>query len=426
MKLCVSRSKNAASYYVAETYRKLNGRPATRIINKLGTEEELRKKLGPDVDITVWAKQHIKELTEQKNADNPIPIDVRIIPGQLYEKNDIRSFNVGYLVIQKMLYSLEFEELIKYISEKYSFDFDLEQIFSDLVCCRFIDPCSKKSSYAYAKENFLTPPKYDIHNVYRALDYIAKENDFIQSFLYKKSSSICARNTHVLFYDCTNFFFEIDDEDEFRKKGKSKENRTSPLVGMGMFIDGNGIPLGFSTYPGNEHDSTTLAPLEKRILKDFELAGAKLIICTDSGINSNDNMVLNSTMNRNFITIKSIKKMSEDDKSRVLDKGRSFKKDPIKPDENEQIAKKTFETNAWHDSETGKFISLEDIDEDDENNFEKVYYKEKECKDDKTGMEYRLIITYSIKYKRYMEHKRELDLKRAQKIIAKKKKKQIH
>ena len=80
----------------------------------------------------------------KKNADKLIPIDVKIIPGQLYEKNDIRFFNVGYLVIQKMLYSLGFEELMKHISEKYSFDFDLEQIFSDLVCCRFIDPCSKK------------------------------------------------------------------------------------------------------------------------------------------------------------------------------------------------------------------------------------------------------------------------------------------
>ena len=425
MKLCVSKSKNSISYYVAESFRGLNGISTTRIIEKLGTEEALKQKLGPDTDIKAWAKQYIKQLTDQKNANKPSPIDITLIPNQPYEKHQRRSFNIGYLVIQKILYALGFKELIYKISQNYGFDFDLEKILADLIFCRFLDPCSKKSSYEFATENFLHPPEYQLHDVYRSLDYISREDNLIQSFLYKKSKAICTRNSQVLFYDCTNFFFEIDDEDIFRKKGKSKENRTSPLVGLGMFIDGNGIPLGFGTYSGNQHDSTTLAPIETRIIKDFELAGARLIICTDSGINSPNNILLNSRMNRDFITIKPIKKMAQKDQNWVLDKGRSLNLDPLKPEENPLKVRADFERNGWYDSETNQLISLDDLDENDPINYEKIFYKERVCKDDSTKLEYREIATFSIKYKRYMEHKRDTEILKAKNIINQRKKKQI-
>ncbi len=136
---------------------------------------------------------------------------------------------------------------------------------------------------------------------------LAEESDYIQSELYKNSHFIKTRNTGALYYDCTNYYFEIEDDDDFRKYGKSKENRPNPVVGMGLMMDGDGIPLAFDLYEGNRNEQTTLKPLEERIIKDFELS--KFIYCSDAGLASKTNKKFNSIQDRAYIITQSLKKL---------------------------------------------------------------------------------------------------------------------
>lgn len=137
----------------------------------------------------------------------------------------------------------------------------------------------------------------------------ASENDYIQSHIYRKSLKFSKRKTGVIFYDCTNFFYEIEEEDDFRKYGVSKEHRPNPIVQMGLFMDHDGIPLAFTMNPGSTNEQLTLQPLEEKLLADFQLS--KFIVCTDAGLSSQDNRKYNSIDSRAFITTQSIKKLKK-------------------------------------------------------------------------------------------------------------------
>jgi len=136
---------------------------------------------------------------------------------------------------------------------------------------------------------------------------IAEETDFIQSELYKNSLAISKRNDKILYYDCTNYFFEIEQAEGLKQYGPSKEHRPNPIVEMGLFMDGDGIPLAFSIHSGNTNEQTTLLPLEQTIMKDFELS--KFVVCTDAGLSSTKNRKFNNKGERSFITTQSVKKL---------------------------------------------------------------------------------------------------------------------
>ena len=152
------------------------------------------------------------------------------------------------------------------------------EILSDLVYTRILEPCSKRSSYKAASE-FLEKPSYKLHDVYRALDVLSAECDLIQSEVYKNSHFLGKRNDKVLYYDCSNYYFEIQQEDGSKKYGKSKEHRPNPIIQMGLFMDGGGIPLAFSLFPRNANEQTSLKPLEKKILGEFGCQKLVLVLC---------------------------------------------------------------------------------------------------------------------------------------------------
>ena len=320
---------------------------------------------------------------------------------------------------------------MKELTDKYQFKFDLEKIFADLIYSRILEPSSKSNSYEYCKNNLLEEPNYELHNIYRALSVLEKENEYIQNFFYDNTRQSKDRKYEVFFYDCTNFFFEITTEDNLRRYGRSKENRPNPIVQFGMFMDSDGIPLGFSLFPGNESEQPSLIPLEQRIIKDFELQNSKLIICTDAGLCSFNNKKFNSYKNRNFITTNPIRKMSNSEQEWVLSRGRSLLLNPIKEDENPELVKRDLRLNGWRVDDSDKFISLDDIDETNADNFNKIYYKEKYIKIKRKvdGKEQevveRIIVTYSLKYKAFLQHKRAINLERARKMIANKNSKKI-
>lgn len=164
---------------------------------------------------------------------------------------------------------------------------------------------AERSSYQTAS-SFLEKPSYELHDVYRALEVIGDEVDLIQAEVYKNSNLLMRRNNKVLYYDCTNYYFEIEQEDGIKKYGKSKEHRPNPIIQMGMFMDGDGIPLAFSVFPGNENEQKSLKPLERKVLSDFGCQ--KFIYCSDAGLGSEQIREFNHMGERSFIVTQSIKK----------------------------------------------------------------------------------------------------------------------
>jgi transposase len=386
LRLQIVESKNAASLYIVKSIYE-NGKRSSKVVEKLGTYEELSK---IHEDPIAWGKAYAKKLTEaEKEASRQVII--KKSQSKLIDKNSQNSFNGGYLFLQQLYHQLGLHKICKEISHNYKFTFNLDSILSRLVYGRILFPSSKLNTYQESK-NLLEQTDFELQHVYRALEVIAKETDFIQSELYKNSISVSKRNDRILYYDCTNYFFEIEQEDGLRQYGFSKEHKPNPIVEMGLFMDGDGIPLAFNIHSGNTNEQKTLRPLEEKIIKDFELS--KFIVCTDAGLSSMDNRKFNDKKDRAFITTQSVKKIKKHLKQWALD--------PI----------------GWHLAGNNKTydIRLMDI---NENFYEKhkdlTFYKERWIKEN--GLEQKLIITYSVKYRDYQRQIRNRQLERATKLI---------
>ena len=393
LKLTISKSKNSTSLYVAKSMY-VNGTRTSKIIEKLGTVAELKEKLNGE-DPIEWAKKYIEELNKKEKEENR-EVLVRYSSSKLITKDEQRSFNGGYLFLQKIYHELGLHKICKEISNKYKFNFDLNSILSRLIYGRVIFPSSKLATYELSKK-FIEQPNFDLHQIYRALEVLAKETDFIQSSLYENSLKVSKRNTGVLFYDCTNYFFEIEQGDGKKQYGPSKEHRPNPIIQMGLFMDGDGIPLAFSINRGNMNEQLTLKPLEKKIISDFELS--KFIVCTDAGLASEDNRKFNDKDGRAFITTQSIKKLKAHLKKWALDaEGWKFSGS----DKTYDVSKLDEMMDKATPEEKAKIIS-------------KVFYKERWIKEN--SFEQRLIVTYSIKYRDYQRKIRNSQIERAQKVI---------
>ena len=400
MKLTVSKSKNSASFYVQKTIRKENGSTTTVTIEKLGNIDEVRTKAGGK-DPYVWAQEYVNELNRREYEEKK-SVMVAYSPSKLLAKDEQHSFNCGYLFLQDIYSRLGLPKICGSIQKRHCFEYDLNEILSKLVYSRIIYPSSKLSTFEQSKK-FLEQPKFELHDVYRALSVLQEENDFIQAELYKNSTKVANRDSSVLYYDCTNFFFELEGEDDFRKYGKCKQHQPLPIVGMGLFMDKDGIPLAFDTYPGNKNEQPTLKPLEKKIIKDFELAD--IIVCTDAGLSSATNRrfndkTINGVQKRSFITTQSIKTLPDYLKEFALD-----------PD-------------GWQLPGDDIKYNLNELDPDD--NYDLIFYKDRwitedlTAKDKKAGkkpLEQHLIVSFSFKYRRYQQRIREGQVNRAMKLI---------
>ena len=306
MKLTVSKSKNSATFYVQKSIRKSNGSVTTVTIEKLGNLDMVKTRANGK-DPYVWAKEYVDELN-RKEYEEQKEILIKCSPSKLLKPDEKHLFNCGYLFLQSIYYSLKLDKICSKISKKYSFEYDLNDILSRLIFTRILYPSSKLASNRSSKM-FIEQPTFNLHDIYRSLSVLSKESDFIQSELYKNSQRILPRRNDILYYDCTNYYFEIEQEDELRKYGKSKQHQPLPIVGMGMFMDHDGIPLAFDIFPGNKNEQPTLKPLEQKVIDDYGVDS--IIICTDAGLSSNANRKFNDKTlfgerMRSFITTQSI------------------------------------------------------------------------------------------------------------------------
>lgn len=400
MKLTVSKSKNSASFYVQKTIRKPNGSTTTVTIEKLGNIDEVRTRAGGE-DPYKWAQEYVNELNRREYEEQK-EIIVSRSPRKLLKKDEMMSYNCGYLFLQSLYYSLGLDKICKDISSRHAFEYDLNDVLSRLIYTRILYPSSKLSSCRQSKI-FIEQPSFQLHDVYRALSVLAEENDFIQASLYKNSQKVLERRKDVLYYDCTNYYFELEEADDLRRYGKSKQHQPLPLVGMGLFMDYDGIPLAFDIYPGNKSEQPTLKPLEKKVLHDFDLGS--VVVCTDAGLSSKTNRKFNDVSLgdvpiRSFITTQSVKMLPANLKNFALD------------------------PEGWRLIGDDRVYSLNDLTEADTN---KIFYKDRWIKEDISArrvrqgakpLEQHLVVSFSLKYRNYLRKIRQGQIDRANELIA--------
>ena len=322
----------------------------------------------------------------EKEKNESLDIIAKFSPSTQIPKDVQNSYNGGYLFLQDIYYSLGLDKICNDISAKYRIKYDLNSVLANLIYTRIIEPSSKLSAFETAK-SFLEQPNFELQNIYRALEIISKETENIEASVYKNSLNVVNRNTKILYYDCTNYFFEIEEAEGIKQYGKNKENRPLPIVQMGLFMDGDGFPLAFVIDSGNTNEQVTLKPLEKQIIKDFELS--KFVVCTDAGLASHENRIFNNIQDRSFIVTQSLKKIKGHLKDWALSK------------------------EDWHKLNSNKLINLNDIDNSSSN--EEIYYKERWINEN--GLEQRLIVSYSPKYAAYQKNLRANQIERAKNLI---------
>jgi len=389
MRIMKSKAKDP-TYHVIQDVRR-GGKRSTEIIENLGKASEICSKYNVD-DADAWANDYIEKLrTDKESANHKV-----LIPFQtdtVIQADKQNSFNAGYLFLQDIYYKLGLPYICNKIKKENSFSYDLNSILSRLIYGRILFPSSKLSCYEQSKK-FLEQPNFDLHQIYRALSVLSDNSDYIQSELYKRSKKMIKRNTGVLFYDCTNFFFEIEQESGLKQYGPSKEHKPNPIVQMGLFMDKSGIPLAFCINPGNQNEQLSLKPLEMQIIKDFELS--KFVVCTDAGLSSDANRRFNNFGERAFITTQSIKKLKTDLKEWCLS------------------------PTGWSLEGSRKKYDISKI-EDTTENRNKIFYKQQyiEGYDEERDISFdqTIIVTYSLKYRDYQKNIRERQIERAKKYL---------
>ena len=390
MRLGISKSKNTINYYIIKDYTK-NGKRSTKHVLRIGNVEEV-KELAGNMNYKEWLKEFVQKYNEEHCKKEIVTIKKN--NKKVISKDINSSFNIGYLFLEKIYNDLKIKNICDNIQNKYQFHFNLNEILSYLVYARIIYPSSKLETFKQC-QNFIEQPTFKLHDEYRALSYISNNMDYIQKELFNNSKKVINRNSRVIYYDCTNYFFEIDNEDNIRKYGINKQHQPKPQVGMGLFMDGDGIPLSCNIYPGNMNEQKTLIPEENKIISNFKLNNTKIILCTDAGLASDEIKKFNIKNNRGFVITQSLKKLKESYKERIFDK------------------------NEWRiPNDSKKFYNLEDIENDDklrEQYYDTLFYKiiETETKSVKQD----LIVTFSFRYLDYNRSIRNSQIERAKKYI---------
>ena len=392
MKLNIVKSKNCTILYAARSYRSENGKSTSKVVKRLGTVEELREKLNGE-DPIEWAKARVAEMTALEKEENKhVIIDCN--PMALIAKDEQRSYNGGYLFLQKIYYELGLDYICKKIAKKHKLvKYDLNSILSMLVYTRILYPGSKRSSLEDAKK-FFEQPECTLEQVYRALSLLATEFNEIQADVYKRSLKLGKRNTQVVYYDLTNYFFEWEEEGGLVQYGHCKEGRPLPIVQMGLFMDHDGFPLAMCIEPGNTAESSTLKPMEQ-ILKD-KFGLSKLVVCTDGGLSTYENRKNDSVGDRSFITVQSLKKLKKHLQEWALD------------------------NKGWHIDGSGEEYDISTL--DSKEYYDTLFYKERwDPTPMSTGetLEQRIIVTFSFKYQEYLAYVRDRQVARAAALLAK-------
>lgn len=409
MYLSSSKPVEGKILYIVKGFRDATGKATSKNIRRLGTLSEIREREGV-TDAWEWAKSQVS-LANVEEQENRRKVTVNFSPDKVIDKDKLRKFNIGYLTLNKLYYELGIDKVCSGVTRRSKFTFDLNEIMRQLVLCRILWPASKLATWELATKLALVKP-VKLHQIYRSLIAIERNLDYIQARLFHYSKDLLGRNTSIIYYDCTNFFFESETETKLRRPGASKENRRTPIVQMGLFMDADGLPLAFNINPGNTNEQVTLRPLEKMIGEKMDIE--EFIMCTDAGLSSGTNKLYNDTDNRKFITVQSVKTLPNTE-------GAKYSSGKIKD--------WAMSYGGWKlpsDSET-EYTLTEILKPENRDAYrDLVFYKEKWFKtwvDDKetevkkAELEQRCVVSFSLKYFEFQRNRRNENLDKALKAI---------
>ena len=392
MRLSKTTTKSNTTYCIIRDYTNLNGKRSTCVYERLGNEDKLKERFGNE-DTMVKVKEYIASLNKLVQEGKELPINLTLNPNKQIEKDVNRCFFSGHLFLRKIYYDLGIDKICENIKNKYNFTFDINSVVECLVFSRIIWPASKLSTFEQSKK-FIGNYNFDIQHVYRTLSYLSKEIDNIQKELFDYSNKIIDRNYKVIYYDCTNYFFYTD-ENDFQKYGISKQHQPLPLVQMGLFMDADGYPFAMNINPGNTAESKTMIPTEEEFLKNYNMKGSNIIVCTDAAMCSDDIKKFNVKNGRGFVITQSIKRLNNELKEFALDK------------------------SGWRI--LGNLKDIYNLNEIENNEklkkqyYNKIFYKEIEC--ETKSVKQALIVTFSFKYQDYQHNLKQHQFERAKKLV---------
>lgn len=425
MKLKISSSKNSCTLYVQKAYRDKSGKSTSKIVERLGSLEEVRLRSGGQ-DPVEWAKAYVARLTAEEKEQQRV-ICPRLHPSVLIKKDVVQSVGCGYLFLQRIYYRLGLDRICERLRKDYKFEYDLNSVLEMLVYGRVISPSSKRKTHMES-DRYLQSFGVELHHVYRGLDVISEGLDYIERRLYRNSLDVVRRDTTVLYYDCTNYFFECEQADPvavekdekgtekktvgLRQYGPSKEHRPNPIVQMGMFIDRTGFPIAMCINPGNTNEQVTLVPTEKKIIEGMGVE--RVVVCTDGGLSGEDNRSYNSTADRSFITVQSLKKLGEAEANWALET-KGWKLIPRTEAEQAKAIRKGLRHGEREDT-----LEFDLSDEDTARYYgDRTFYRERWTVSEKTGFSQRLIVTFSFRYRGYLRAIRARHIERDARLAAK-------
>lgn len=417
MHLSPAKPQEGKIYYIAKSFRNERGISTKKNMFRLGTLDEIRRREGVS-DAWQWAQEELARRNEEERIGRQ-KLKIELSPSKRINTGECVKYSGGDLMLIPFYNALGLPQICREIQTDTRTEYSLNEILESLVVSRILYPCSKKGAYELNKKR-IRPTSFGLEDIYRALSLLSSHIDDIQACVWSNSQKITDRNTRIIYYDCTNYYFEIEDNDKdfvdkqtgeyipgLRKRGKSKENRPNPIVQMGMLMDGDGMPLSFIIFPGNESEQPSLQKIEEMVANKFGLN--EFIISTDAGLGSENNRRYNMTEGREYITVQSLPSLPKADQDMALaPEGwriafRDSALPPIDPFNPER-----------------KIFNLSEIDLDAERHTR--FYKEiivDKCMDgDKsTARQERVIVTYSHDFALYLRHKREERISSAQKIV---------
>ena len=308
------KSGKKTQIYICKKKRVINKKgksvPKSFIVKKLGFKEDLLKSYpGDELD------KYLKDQVKLAESEEDVSLSyIKINDSLDLDLNEQTCFNFGYIYPQILLNNLKLKEFLDTIAAQTKITYDFSSIVIDLIISQIIDPRSKRGFYnspkLYGKEK-----DYDLQHVYRSLDILAANTDIINAYTYKELKKYKNLNSKIYYYDCTNFYFDTDNCDDFRRMSKSKEGIYAPLVQLGALIDDKGFLVGMLVFNGSKNEQDTLKTVEQKLQKQFSIKN--IIICTDAGLNSADNRYFNSQENRKFICTQPLSKLKQHIKNRV-------------------------------------------------------------------------------------------------------------
>ena len=311
LKKATSKKTGRTYLSIVHGYRNSQGKSATRTIQSIGYLDELLLKYDdPIAHFTAVAAKMEEERLAAKTIEFSLLTDARV------PQDHVNRKNYGFLVLSQIYHELEIDRFLDNARRHKHFKFNTDAIMRLLVYARLLDPCSKRAT-VLKKDQYFDRFDFSIDDVYAALTHFDHIAVNVQGHLHEQVTKQYKRTTDVVYYDVTNYYFEIDKEDDLRRRGAEKNYRRDPIVQMGLLLDQKAFPIGYKLYPGSTHDSQTLMPLLTEVKRDYGVK--RLVTVADKALNSGDNIVYGTVLGDGYIYSKSVRGASAEFKAWLLD-----------------------------------------------------------------------------------------------------------